>query len=179
MSSRPPSRCSFFFFNDTPTTEIYTLSLHDALPISTVAKVQRQMSSADYSNYWRTIGNSAGSSTQLSGEAWTADATASAPGSVGLYMTGDQVSDVKDTTWLQHQTQGKLNIYGTVQPTYTLTLVPQKWPDIAGGFYNVGPFNIGDTLPLIIQSGRLNVNTSVRIMGINYMVGDDYAGEDI
>src|SRR3972149_12290387 len=32
-----PSRChccvSFFFFNDTATTEIYTLSLHDALPI--------------------------------------------------------------------------------------------------------------------------------------------------
>src|SRR2546425_3503639 len=29
------SRCSFyfFFFNDTATTEIYTLSLHDALPI--------------------------------------------------------------------------------------------------------------------------------------------------
>src|SRR5207253_10280357 len=24
---------TFFFFNDTPTTEIYTLSLHDALPI--------------------------------------------------------------------------------------------------------------------------------------------------
>src|SRR2546426_12486581 len=26
----------FFFFNDTATTEIYTLSLHDALPISSV-----------------------------------------------------------------------------------------------------------------------------------------------
>src|SRR5438876_3049168 len=26
---------SHFFFNDTPPTEIYTLSLHDALPIST------------------------------------------------------------------------------------------------------------------------------------------------
>ena len=25
-----------FFFNDTATTEIYTLSLHDALPISTI-----------------------------------------------------------------------------------------------------------------------------------------------
>src|SRR3712207_9290063 len=25
--------CLFFFFNDTATTEIYTLSLHDALPI--------------------------------------------------------------------------------------------------------------------------------------------------
>src|SRR3989442_9172446 len=27
--------CFFFFFNDTATTEIYTLSLHDALPICT------------------------------------------------------------------------------------------------------------------------------------------------
>src|SRR5467141_5434226 len=26
--------CFFFFFNDTATTEIYTLSLHDALPIN-------------------------------------------------------------------------------------------------------------------------------------------------
>src|SRR2546429_4283856 len=28
---------AFFFFNDTATTEIYTLSLHDALPISGVS----------------------------------------------------------------------------------------------------------------------------------------------
>src|SRR3712207_7048639 len=31
---------SFFFFNDTATTEIYTLSLHDALPISDIFDVQ-------------------------------------------------------------------------------------------------------------------------------------------
>src|SRR5256885_17071292 len=30
----PLSLFFFFFFNDTATTEIYTLSLHDALPIS-------------------------------------------------------------------------------------------------------------------------------------------------
>src|SRR5256885_3942368 len=29
----------FFFFNDTATTEIYTLSLHDALPISSSARI--------------------------------------------------------------------------------------------------------------------------------------------
>src|SRR5260370_22935064 len=33
-SCRQQKRCLFFFFNDTATTEIYTLSLHDALPIS-------------------------------------------------------------------------------------------------------------------------------------------------
>src|SRR5256886_12167777 len=32
--SRSASFSFFFFFNDTATTEIYTLSLHDALPIS-------------------------------------------------------------------------------------------------------------------------------------------------
>src|SRR2546430_9418455 len=33
--------CVFFFFNDTATTEIYTLSLHDALPISLGSAVLR------------------------------------------------------------------------------------------------------------------------------------------
>src|SRR5256885_3645014 len=33
MSSRIRLFLFFFFFNDTATTEIYTLSLHDALPI--------------------------------------------------------------------------------------------------------------------------------------------------
>src|SRR3989442_13749871 len=32
--SHDPNSSFFFFFNDTATTEIYTLSLHDALPIS-------------------------------------------------------------------------------------------------------------------------------------------------
>src|SRR5258705_8349200 len=34
-----PTIAIFFFFNDTATTEIYTLSLHDALPISTTAAI--------------------------------------------------------------------------------------------------------------------------------------------
>ena len=37
----------FFFFNDTATTEIYTLSLHDALPISPPGGGQRKESCID------------------------------------------------------------------------------------------------------------------------------------
>src|SRR3954470_25083732 len=37
MALGPFSLTSIFFFNDTATTEIYTLSLHDALPISHTA----------------------------------------------------------------------------------------------------------------------------------------------
>src|SRR2546430_14594126 len=49
----------FFFFNDTATTEIYTLSLHDALPISrwpartALASVPPQVSST--SSRWAAI----------------------------------------------------------------------------------------------------------------------------
>src|SRR2546426_4984647 len=37
---RPPLSFLFFFFNDTATTEIYTLSLHDALPICPDGEVE-------------------------------------------------------------------------------------------------------------------------------------------
>src|SRR2546422_6249792 len=37
ITIRPHPILPFFFFNDTATTEIYTLSLHDALPISSTA----------------------------------------------------------------------------------------------------------------------------------------------
>src|SRR5690554_7678690 len=40
----------FFFFNDTATTEIYTLSLHDALPISA------GVTSRGYLNWWVLLG---------------------------------------------------------------------------------------------------------------------------
>src|SRR3712207_9595426 len=38
---------SYFFFNDTATTEIYTLSLHDALPISAAAPAIGEQRQAD------------------------------------------------------------------------------------------------------------------------------------
>src|SRR5438552_2805777 len=44
----------FFFFNDTATTEIYTLSLHDALPILAGVSLPRALRSAIAdSRIWR------------------------------------------------------------------------------------------------------------------------------
>ena len=58
--------CKIFFFNDTATTEIYTLSLHDALPIYTILliKLKKQLNeeSSNISKriikYWVKIINS-------------------------------------------------------------------------------------------------------------------------
>src|SRR2546430_12586050 len=45
----------FFFFNDTATTEIYTLSLHDALPISTNGRPSNGVRSSRSSTLSRTV----------------------------------------------------------------------------------------------------------------------------
>src|SRR2546426_9292480 len=42
----------FFFFNDTATTEIYTLSLHDALPISRRARAARRTAACEATSRW-------------------------------------------------------------------------------------------------------------------------------
>src|SRR6266851_1363996 len=47
----PESLPLFFFFNDTATTEIYTLSLHDALPIFTVTARPTEPGEAD--THWQ------------------------------------------------------------------------------------------------------------------------------
>src|SRR2546427_7674386 len=49
MTPNHPSNIIFFFFNDTATTEIYPLSLHDALPISQHddASLREEMTGSD------------------------------------------------------------------------------------------------------------------------------------
>src|SRR5437868_13781660 len=56
-----------FFFNHTATTEIYTLSLHDALPISTASR-RDGSSSRPASRCMRTAKTSASSATSRSEE---------------------------------------------------------------------------------------------------------------
>src|SRR2546429_9185020 len=63
LAIRHPHLLLFFFFNDTATTEIYTLSLHDALPISDqlqIAPLQDQASR---------LGGEAGGGKEQHGEA--------------------------------------------------------------------------------------------------------------
>src|SRR3712207_8797632 len=49
----------FFFFNDTATTEIYTLSLHDALPIYCLKSAGGHPDSSDGGSTWKGLNCSA------------------------------------------------------------------------------------------------------------------------
>src|SRR2546430_5981150 len=58
----------FFFFNDTATTEIYTLSLHDALPISRAGTPPHPRGSRSCSKHRSASRTSPGSGTSRSEE---------------------------------------------------------------------------------------------------------------
>jgi hypothetical protein len=132
----------------------------------TLAKVRRQVASTDYSNYVRVLGNNQSASAataQLYAEAVNLGDAAGT--TVGLWMDAQNAADVIDQPTLNQKAAGYLDTEGVLQPVYTLTLTP--------GVYYSGWFNMGDTVPLVVESGRLNVNTQVRILGIEYDIGDD------
>src|SRR2546422_127173 len=60
-----PTKSIFFFFNDTATTEIYTLSLHDALPIWAASVGQRRVSLVDRGAAEVAMGESVGVAVSL------------------------------------------------------------------------------------------------------------------
>jgi hypothetical protein len=135
-----------------------------------VSKVTRSVSQADYSNYWRTLGNkqsTAQSAAQVQADRWAAEASGT---TYGTFMTGDSSSDQVDPTWLGAVAQGALNLHSTLWPNYTLALAP--------GAYYWGFLHMGDTASIVVSSGRLNVNNNLRVLGITYVIGDDGA-EDV
>src|SRR5690242_21486164 len=58
----------FFFFNDPATTEIYTLSLHDALPIWIKAEIVKAPDGQPKANLWASIGPDRDGGIVLSGD---------------------------------------------------------------------------------------------------------------
>src|SRR2546430_12267853 len=75
----------FFFFNDTATTEIYTLSLHDALPISAWAAS-------------RLIGHGASRRCQRSRPSWPSTRSIT-----GMRLTRSTIRSEEHTSELQSQ----------------------------------------------------------------------------
>jgi hypothetical protein len=141
---------------------------------STVAALTRTTNSADYANLIRVVGDNGGAegAPQLIAEAWNADANNVGAVPVGLWMATDNASDVTIARTLQDKADGDLQTAGALVPSYTLTLRP--------GWFRPGFPNLGDTVPLVVYSPpRLDVSTTVRVLGLSFAVSDDTAGEDV
>jgi hypothetical protein len=131
-----------------------------------VAALTRTVASGDYANNVRSLGNNGSSdpnAPQLISAPVNSDASAT---TVGWWPLADNApSDVNQQATLDQRAQGLLALDGVLVPSYTLTMRP--------GAYTWGYPNMGDTVGLVIASGRLAVNTTVRVVGITWTVGDD------
>jgi hypothetical protein len=133
---------------------------------SSVASVSRSVNSADYANYRRELGNTTTQGApQMFAEKWNDDANDVSRIPVGLWMGADNASDVSVQSTLQQKVDGELARSGVLVPSYSLGIRP--------GWWRPGAPAMGDTVPLVIRKGRLDVSTTVRVLGINYAIGDD------
>ena len=139
-----------------------------------VAEVTRSVNSADYANHVRVIGNNGSedpAAPQLYSEAWNADANNVTVTPVGLWSTGLNESDVSVQSTLDETAAGELATAGVLVPSYSLKLTP--------GAYRWGVPNMGDSVPLVIRSGRLNVVSTVDVVGITFAPTDGDDGREV
>src|SRR3989475_519558 len=122
---------SFFFFNDTATTEIYTLSLHDALPISKTRGDPRHPSSVS-SERPPLVGDESSSVSDLIGSARFSPAMA---GTEALYQ---QLTILLLLATLSHFTIKRFR-----QPTIVgeIVLGILLGPSVIGYYFNVTLFD--------------------------------------
>jgi hypothetical protein len=139
-----------------------------------VAAFSRSVNSVDYANYLRFIGQapegSATGTPPLSADAWNADANDVTRIATGLWQHVDNASDVKEQTTLDEKAHGALRDMGVLMPSYSLSLRP--------GWFRPGHPNLGDTVPLELQVGRIDDVADVPVLGLTYAIGDD-GQEDI
>ena len=132
---------------------------------ATVSGFTRSITSADYGNYQRWIGDNQGAgegAPQMIAEAWSPDANNVGAVPIGLWMSTANASDVSDPNTLSQQVHGALVDSSLLIPSYSLTMTPGA------------PIpNMGDTVPLVLKTGRLDVTTTVRVVGITYDISDD------
>lgn len=141
-----------------------------------VASLTRQVASSSYANYEMFMGATPTDGTAApTASAWNDDAISWDSNPAGLWMDLQTSADVTDTTTLTEQAQGALAANGILLPSYTLTLRPDKWQPSPDARVTPAKWNMGDVVPLIVKSGRLDVNTAIRIVGITFTIGDDGA----
>jgi len=136
---------------------------------TTVASLSRSVNSTDYANYWRVIGQAAEGAPEgtppMMAVASSPEANNVSVTPIGLWQSSDNASDVNNQNTLNEKARADLSQSSLVMPSYSLSLRPEA--------YHYGSPKMGDTVRLIINRGRLKVDTDVRVVGIAYAIGDD------
>jgi hypothetical protein len=131
----------------------------------TVASLTRQVQSTDFANWVRNDGQATGGTPLYT----------VSPGDVvtnpqnhpeGLWQESISNASTLVAATLQQQGDGELALKSVLQPTYSIVLATGAWAGMATCW-------LGDTIELRVASGRLAVDTQVRIVAVDIDVDDD------
>src|SRR2546429_8751003 len=157
---RLPSILSFFFFNDTATTEIYTLSLHDALPI--------------YNQMWATIVNRDGVVCGVAfsgvnrGAQWPGSRAISAQkANTATAFSLDASSSSNGSGQPAGLALSTANLYSAVQPGGSLYGLQHSHPVDTSVAYSGPPSSYGTSSDPMVGNkiGGVNVRSEERRVG--------------
>lgn len=127
-----------------------------------VAAVKRVVDSTSFANYVQMTGASGTAAQVAQGDAWTSPQNHAEGG----WQITKSDSNVSDTSLLLAEAQYELGIDSALTPAYQLTLMPNAWRNKTDCW-------LGDTITVNIKSGRLQVNTTARVVQVDITVNDD------
>ena len=135
---------------------------------STIRSCTRSVQTSDFGNLIRytgqadTQGNSPPAVYATVDDVWQTPAAHPE----GFWEVNVSAPDVSLTATLSEQAQGALDDASLIQPSYTLNVAAGTW---------TGPLDcwLGDTITLKIKSGRLDVNTQIRILAVDVTISDE------
>jgi hypothetical protein len=120
-----------------------------------VTDVRRTVQSSDFANAIRYSG----------ADTIAATTRTVAPGIEGRFERQFGDPDIKLAPTLAQNADAKIVETSTIVPSYDVTLLP--------GAYDLARAWLGDTVRLLVRSGRLDVDTSYRITGVDVELDDE------
>jgi hypothetical protein len=120
-----------------------------------VTDVRRTVASGDFANAIR-----------FSGKEGVASAIRTiAPGPEGRWERQLGNPDLTTTTAINEQADGALALVSAITPSYSLTLAPGAW--------SPSKVWLGDVIRILVRSGRLDVDTTTRVVGVSIDIGEN------
>jgi hypothetical protein len=120
-----------------------------------VSDVRRTVASGDFANAIR-----------FSGKDEVPSATrVIVPGIEGRWERQLGNPDLATPAAINEQADGAIVAVSTITPSYSITLTPGTWAP--------GVVWLGDTIRLLIRSGRLDVDTTARVVGASIEIGEN------
>jgi hypothetical protein len=120
-----------------------------------VTDVRRTVASGDFANAIRFSG----------ADAVPATTRSVTPGPEGRWERQLGNPDLTTPASIAEQADGAIVRVSSIVPSYAMTLTPGTWsPSMVW---------LGDTVRLLVRSGRLDVNTTTRVVGVSIDVSDD------